>query len=113
MMPLDGASSPSDSAGASIFPNARSASERTSRAPSGLAPSRRELRCVIAVVRHGDRTPKRKLKVKTTHPSIVQIHRDRCKTPKKEVKLKESKDLRAFSSTLKAILLKDDIDAFR
>ena len=53
-----------------------------------------------------------KLKVKTTHPSIVQIHR-RCKTPKKEVKLKESKDLRAFSSTLKAILLKDDIDAFR
>ena len=83
------------------------------QSPSGLAPSRRELRCVIAVVRHGDRTPKRKLKVKTTHPSIVQIHRDRCKTPKKEVKLKESKDLRAFSSTLKAILLKDDIDAFR
>ena len=51
--------------------------------------------------------------MKTAHPLIVQIHRDKCKTPKKEVKLKESKDLRAFSSTLKAILLQNDIDAFR
>jgi len=38
-------------------------------------PPRRELRCVIAVVRHGDRTPKRKLKVKTAAPAIVAVRR--------------------------------------
>jgi len=33
-----------------------------------------------------------------------QVHASRAKTPKREVKLKESKDLRAFSSALKALL---------
>jgi hypothetical protein len=34
--------------------------------------TREELRCVLAVVRHGDRTPKQKLKVKA-HPSGVHV----------------------------------------
>lgn len=89
--------------------------KNTSRpgSPTSLAPSRRELRCVIAVIRHGDRTPKRKLKVKTANELIIQIHALKCKSPRKEVKLKESKDLRAFSTTLKTILLQEDVDAFR
>lgn len=29
---------------------------------------RMELRCVIAIIRHGDRTPKQKMKMEVTHP---------------------------------------------
>ena len=32
---------------------------------------RLELRCVIAVVRHGDRTPKQKMKMVVTHERLV------------------------------------------
>lgn len=32
-----------------------------------------ELRCVVAVIRHGDRTPKQKMKVEVRHPKWVQI----------------------------------------
>lgn len=33
--------------------------------------SRLELRCVIAVMRHGDRTPKQKMKMVVTHKRLV------------------------------------------
>ncbi len=32
-----------------------------------------ELRCVLAVVRHGDRTPKQKLKFKATQPALLAL----------------------------------------
>ena len=32
-----------------------------------------ELRCVVAVIRHGDRTAKQKLKLLTTHPSVFKL----------------------------------------
>jgi len=32
---------------------------------------RMELRCVIAVIRHGDRTPKQKMKMEVKHPRYV------------------------------------------
>lgn len=35
--------------------------------------SRMELRCVVAVIRHGDRTPKQKMKVEVRHPKYVFI----------------------------------------
>lgn len=33
-----------------------------------------ELRCVVAVIRHGDRTPKQKMKVEVRHPKFVTIY---------------------------------------
>eukprot|EP00939_MAST-03C_sp_MAST-3C-sp1_P004136 g4136.t1 len=39
---------------------------------------RAELRCVVAVFRHGDRTPKQKMKMKTSHPSILNLYTKYC-----------------------------------
>ncbi|KAH8083944.1 diphosphoinositol-pentakisphosphate kinase [Aureococcus anophagefferens] len=76
--------------------------------PKSSTSAMRELRCVIAVVRHGDRTPKRKLKVKTSAPPLVALHRERAKSAKKEVKIKESKDLKAFADLLGDVLASVD-----
>lgn len=76
--------------------------------PKSSTSAMRELRCVIAVVRHGDRTPKRKLKVKTSAPPLVALHRERAKSAKKEVKIKESKDLKAFADLLGDVLASAD-----
>jgi len=48
--------------------------------PRRDAESRRraELRCVVAVFRHGDRTPKQKMKMKTSHPSILALFHKYC-----------------------------------
>eukprot|EP00967_Tisochrysis_lutea_P110795 scaffold173660_cov24-Tisochrysis_lutea.AAC.2 len=32
-----------------------------------------ELRCVIAIARHGDRTPKQKLKINITQPCLLEL----------------------------------------
>mmetsp|Transcript_13732 Transcript_13732/g.24396 ORF Transcript_13732/g.24396 Transcript_13732/m.24396 type:complete len:1129 (+) Transcript_13732:620-4006(+) len=53
-----------------------------------------ELRCVIAVVRHGDRTPKQKLKLKVTNGELLALfdkYGDR--TSREELKLKSAKQL--------------------
>ncbi len=34
---------------------------------------RMELRCVVGVIRHGDRTPKQKMKVEVKHPKFFAI----------------------------------------
>ncbi|CAG4988526.1 unnamed protein product [Parnassius apollo] len=39
-----------------------------------------ELRCVVAVIRHGDRTPKQKMKVEVRHPSQMSQVKTRQKT---------------------------------
>ena len=53
-----------------------------------------ELRCVIAVVRHGDRTPKEKLKLNTKEPIILQYFLDHSKKPTKEDEECATKDLK-------------------
>jgi len=37
---------------------------------------RLELRCVMAVIRHGDRTPKQKMKMVVTHERLVIIFKE-------------------------------------
>jgi len=47
-----------------------------------------ELLAVLAVVRHGDRTPKNKLKLTTTRKEFLDLHKAWASGPKKEAKLK-------------------------
>ena len=63
---------------------------------------RRELRCVLAVIRHGDRTPKQKVKVKVSHPLILKYFDG--KDPKKQVKFKSVKEMMEFSSVITQIV---------
>ena len=67
---------------------------------------RTELRCVLAVVRHGDRTPKQKVKVKTSHPLILALFAAR--DPKKQVKLKSAAEMQQFATIIHAIVAELD-----
>jgi len=51
-------------------------------------PAPEELRCVIAVIRHGDRTPKQKMKMKVTSERILSFLQASGASARKEVKLK-------------------------
>ncbi len=40
-----------------------------------------ELRCVIAIIRHGDRTPKQKMKMVVTYPHILAYYERHTSKP--------------------------------
>jgi len=63
-----------------------------------------ELRCVIAIVRHGDRTPKQKLKVNMTEPHILQFFHNHSKDCRKDLKVKAKAPLTEFLQTVKTTL---------
>lgn len=50
-----------------------------------------ELRCVLAVVRHGDRTPKQKIKVKVMNDLFMDLFHKYCDSKGKQAKLKSPK----------------------
>lgn len=54
-----------------------------------------ELRCVLAVIRHGDRTPKQKMKMNVCHPSFLQFYEQKvgASSKKKDLKIKGVADL--------------------
>ncbi|BES94642.1 Acid_phosphat_A [Nesidiocoris tenuis] len=52
-----------------------------------------ELRCVVAVIRHGDRTPKQKMKVEVRHPKFFEIFEKYGGKRDGAVKLKRPKQL--------------------
>lgn len=56
------------------------------RAPADTDES--ELLCVVALTRHGDRTPKQKLKMKTTEPALLRLLRHKS-DPRAELKIKK------------------------
>jgi inositol hexakisphosphate/diphosphoinositol-pentakisphosphate kinase len=63
-----------------------------------------ELRCVIAVIRHGDRTPKQKLKVSMKEPLILNYFHDHTDDCKQELKVKAKAPMTEFLETIRTTL---------
>jgi inositol-hexakisphosphate/diphosphoinositol-pentakisphosphate 1-kinase len=63
-----------------------------------------ELRCVIAVIRHGDRTPKQKLKVNTTEPHFLDYFHDHTDNCRKDLKVKAKAPMIEFLETVKRMI---------
>jgi inositol hexakisphosphate/diphosphoinositol-pentakisphosphate kinase len=63
-----------------------------------------ELRCVLAIIRHGDRTPKQKLKLNMSEPHILQYFHNHSKDCKKDLKVKAKGPLTEFLQTVKTTL---------
>jgi len=64
-----------------------------------------ELRCVVAVIRHGDRTPKQKMKLEVKHPMFFDLF-NRMNGHKKagHVKLKKPKHLQEVLDTVRFLI---------
>lgn len=67
-----------------------------------------ELRCVIAVIRHGDRTPKQKLKVTMKEPLILKYFHDHTDDCKQELKVKAKTPMTEFLETVRKTLTELD-----
>ncbi|XP_063908216.1 inositol hexakisphosphate and diphosphoinositol-pentakisphosphate kinase 2-like isoform X14 [Zophobas morio] len=63
-----------------------------------------ELRCVVAVIRHGDRTPKQKMKVEVRHPKFFEIFEKYDGYKHGHVKLKRPKQLQEILDTARSLL---------
>ena len=74
-----------------------------------------ELRCVIAVVRHGDRTPKEKLKMNTKEPIILQYFIDnsvdKMENSTKDLKVKAKGPMVDFLAAVRKIIEKYEAKA--
>ncbi len=78
----------------------------TSRASLNM--HQEELRCVIAVIRHADRTPKEKLKLNTSEPIILKYFRDHSEKPNsvKDLKIKKKSPMKDFLAAVREIISK-------
>ncbi|XP_053264298.1 inositol hexakisphosphate and diphosphoinositol-pentakisphosphate kinase 2 isoform X1 [Podarcis raffonei] len=64
-----------------------------------------ELRCVIAVIRHGDRTPKQKMKMEVKHQKFFDLF-EKCNGYKSgKLKLKKPKQLQAILDIARHLLI--------
>lgn len=63
-----------------------------------------ELRCVVAVIRHGDRTPKQKMKVEVRHPKFFDIFAKYDGYKHGHIKLKRPKQLQEILDTARSLL---------
>ncbi|XP_049954851.1 inositol hexakisphosphate and diphosphoinositol-pentakisphosphate kinase 2 isoform X3 [Schistocerca serialis cubense] len=63
-----------------------------------------ELRCVVAIIRHGDRTPKQKMKVEVRHPKFFEIFEKYDGYKDGHVKLKRPKQLQEILDIARSLL---------
>ncbi|XP_037889484.1 inositol hexakisphosphate and diphosphoinositol-pentakisphosphate kinase isoform X6 [Glossina fuscipes] len=63
-----------------------------------------ELRCVVAVIRHGDRTPKQKMKVEVRHPKFFEIFEKYDGFKFGHIKLKRPKQLQEILDIARFLL---------
>ncbi|XP_021941096.1 inositol hexakisphosphate and diphosphoinositol-pentakisphosphate kinase-like isoform X5 [Zootermopsis nevadensis] len=63
-----------------------------------------ELRCVVAVIRHGDRTPKQKMKVEVRHPKFFEVFEKYDGYKDGHVKLKRPKQLQEILDIARSLL---------
>ncbi|XP_055304490.1 inositol hexakisphosphate and diphosphoinositol-pentakisphosphate kinase isoform X16 [Sitodiplosis mosellana] len=63
-----------------------------------------ELRCVVAVIRHGDRTPKQKMKVEVKHPKFFEIFEKYDGYKHGHIKLKRPKQLQEILDIARFLL---------
>ncbi|XP_067327461.1 inositol hexakisphosphate and diphosphoinositol-pentakisphosphate kinase 1 isoform X2 [Anolis sagrei] len=70
-----------------------------------------ELRCVIAVIRHGDRTPKQKMKMEVKHPRFFELFEkyEGYKTGK--LKLKKPEQLQEVLDIARLLVLEEEAPA--
>ncbi|KAH7638699.1 inositol hexakisphosphate and diphosphoinositol-pentakisphosphate kinase-like protein [Dermatophagoides farinae] len=69
-----------------------------------------ELRCVVGVIRHGDRTPKQKMKMEVKHPKFFEIFKNYggFKDNQHHVKLKQPKQLQEILDVARYLLSEID-----
>ncbi|CBY22911.1 unnamed protein product [Oikopleura dioica] len=74
---------------------------------AGMTPSAStmlELRCVVAVIRHGDRTPKQKMKMEVSHPEFFNIFKKYNGPTLGKIKLKKPKELQQILDVARTLL---------
>eukprot|EP00963_Diacronema_lutheri_P011878 scaffold1501_cov352-Pavlova_lutheri.AAC.21 len=71
-----------------------------------------ELRCVLAVIRHGDRTPKQKLKVKVSQPELLELQMKYMDSKGKQAKLKTPNQLEELLEAVSEILSRAEYSGF-
>ncbi|XP_047451742.1 inositol hexakisphosphate and diphosphoinositol-pentakisphosphate kinase 2 isoform X11 [Mugil cephalus] len=64
-----------------------------------------ELRCVIAIIRHGDRTPKQKMKMEVRHPLFFELFEKYGGYKSGKLKLKKPKQLQEVLDIARLLLL--------
>jgi len=76
---------------------------------AGVKTHQEELRCVIAVIRHGDRTPKQKLKLKVDQQPFLDFYNKHSKGRNKDLKLKAKQPLLDFLNVIKTIITETEL----
>lgn len=64
-----------------------------------------ELRCVIAIIRHGDRTPKQKMKMEVKHKRFLELFERYGGHKTGQLKLKKPQQLQEVLDITRSVLV--------